>query len=79
MALKIGNKIEKVLELDVGSIGSYWGKFLRLRISVDISKPLLKAVNAVVRIGKTFITVFLAYVHLPKFLHEMWIVRSLYL
>lgn len=48
MALDINSKIEKVLELDSGDTGSHWGKFLCLRIRVDISKPLLKGINTVV-------------------------------
>jgi hypothetical protein len=38
----IGNKIGVTEECDVGSDGMGWGEFLRVRVNVDISKPLCR-------------------------------------
>lgn len=49
MALEIGKMIGKVLELDGGSTRLCLGKFLRVCLQIDISKPLLKVVNIIVK------------------------------
>lgn len=56
-----------MLELDGGATGLYLGKFFQIRVRVNASKPLQKAVNVVVWKNEPPITVFLAYERFPEF------------
>lgn len=38
----IGNKIGKVLEVDVDEDDTGWGKYLRVRIEISLTKPLAR-------------------------------------
>lgn len=67
MGLKIGNLIGEVIELEGVAIGLCLGKFLCIRVRVDVSKPLLKAINVVIKNGEPPVTVFLSYERLPDF------------
>lgn len=65
--LDIGKMISEVLELDAGSTGLCLGKFLRVHVWFDIKKPLLKAINVVVKKKKPPLKIFLSYERLPDF------------
>ena len=45
MALELGNVIGKVEEIETDATGECFGQFLRLRISVDVTKPLKKLIE----------------------------------
>ncbi|KAK9179229.1 hypothetical protein WN943_028428 [Citrus x changshan-huyou] len=45
MALELGNVIGKVEEIETDATREYFGQFLRLRISVDVMKPLKKLIE----------------------------------
>lgn len=67
MGLEIGKKIGKAIELDGGAIGRCLGKFLKVRVRIDITKPLMKAINMIVNGEAKHVTVFLSYERLPEF------------
>lgn len=45
MAVELGKVIGKVEEVETDTAGECFGQFLRLRISVDITKPLKKIIE----------------------------------
>ncbi|KAH9781102.1 CCHC-type domain-containing protein [Citrus sinensis] len=45
MAVELGEVIGKVEEVDTDAAGECFGQFLRMRISVDITKPLKKLIE----------------------------------
>lgn len=67
MGLQMGKMIGEVLELDRGPTRSCLGKFLRIRLRIDVSKLLHKAVNVVVKKDEPHVTLFLSYRRLPNF------------
>jgi hypothetical protein len=50
----IGNDIGRHVEVDVTNNGIGWGRFLRIRVEIDITKPLLRAKIMEVVEGKLF-------------------------
>lgn len=62
----IGNDIGRVLEVDVPNNGIGWGQFLRIRVEIDITKPLLWGKILEDDQGKPFWVDF-QYEHLPIF------------
>ncbi len=38
----IGNAIGRTIEVDVPENGIGWGRYLRLRVDIDITQPLLR-------------------------------------
>lgn len=38
----MGNSIECLVEVDVGADGIAWGEYMRLRVSIVVTKPLLR-------------------------------------
>ena len=41
----IGNQIGNVTNIAIGLKGECWGKFLRVRVSIDISRPLKRVIR----------------------------------
>lgn len=63
----LSSQLGKVEDIDGGAFGDWLGKFLRVRINIDISKPIEKALNLIRKVGEEPITLDLAYERLPKF------------
>lgn len=61
MGMMIGKMIGDVRELDGGATGSCLGKFLCVRVKVDVSKPLMKVINIVMIKDAPPVSVFLVY------------------
>lgn len=59
MALYIGKMIREVWKLDGGATSLCLGKFLRIRVRLDVKKPLRKAVNVIARKNKPPLTLFI--------------------
>ena len=63
---RIGNKIGVTEECDIRLDGIGWGEFLRVRVNVDISKPLCRAKKISFRRGERLWVSF-QYERLPYF------------
>ncbi|KAK6144176.1 hypothetical protein DH2020_020996 [Rehmannia glutinosa] len=63
----IGGKVGTVLEIDEGEGGNCWGKFARVRVRVEMDKPLKKCVSVQVEQEKEEIIIILVYERLPDF------------
>ncbi|XP_062152170.1 uncharacterized protein LOC133860613 [Alnus glutinosa] len=68
VGLRIGQSIGDVEDIDVTGDGVGWGRYLRIRVSVDITKPLERG-RAIVLNGKS-IWVLLKYEKLPQFCYH---------
>lgn len=58
MGMMIGSTVGEVLELDGGAKDLCLGKFIRIRIHIDILKPLLRVINMVWVKGNDHVTIF---------------------
>lgn len=67
MGMKIGTMNGEVLELDRRATGSCLGKFLWVRIKMDVISPLMKVINIVMIKDKPPVTIYLVYKRLPDF------------
>lgn len=54
----IGNHIGRVVEVDVEKNEMAWGEYMRIRVSMDITKPLLKGKRINIGEGKKSWTKF---------------------
>ncbi|KAK6119836.1 hypothetical protein DH2020_046431 [Rehmannia glutinosa] len=62
----IGGKVGKLVEVDEGDGGNYWGKFARIRVTLEMDKPLKKCISVKVEDAEE-ILVILVYERLPDF------------
>ncbi|KAK4439099.1 hypothetical protein Salat_0244700 [Sesamum alatum] len=51
MALFVGNKIGRFVDLDTSDVGGLWGAFLRIRVVLDICQPLRRLLKIRTVIG----------------------------
>ncbi|GMY19573.1 hypothetical protein FCV25MIE_14812 [Fagus crenata] len=65
----IGNNIGRLVEVDVPENGIGWGRFLRIRVELDVTKPLLRGKILEGDDGKPFWVDF-RYEHLPIFCYR---------
>ncbi|KAL5556377.1 hypothetical protein UlMin_038613 [Ulmus minor] len=70
----IGNKIGRLIEVAVGDDGECWGKYLQLRVLLDITKPLKRLVRICLREGESPEMLLLQYERLPSFCHRCEII-----
>ena len=49
----IGSKLGEVLEVDVPDSGVHWGKCLRVRIRIDVTKRLMKGKRVSIEGGES--------------------------
>ncbi|KAL5568428.1 hypothetical protein UlMin_025003 [Ulmus minor] len=66
----IGNRIGWFSEVAMGDKGVCWGRFLRIRIVVDISMPLKRLVKLCLKEGSTPDTLLLQFERLPIFCYR---------
>ncbi|XP_030964072.1 uncharacterized protein LOC115985247 [Quercus lobata] len=67
--LEIGGKIGRVLDVDVPEKGVQWGKYLRVRVSVDAMKKLVRGKKVTIKGGEAK-WVFFKYERLPNFCYQ---------
>ncbi|KAL5827836.1 hypothetical protein ACOSQ3_019688 [Xanthoceras sorbifolium] len=67
VGLFLGGKIGSVLEVDPGSSGDCLGKFVRVRVVVDVSKPLRRGLRVSLGDPEEVCVVVLKYERLPNF------------
>ncbi|KAM7490550.1 hypothetical protein LguiA_033471 [Lonicera macranthoides] len=70
IASVIGGKIGQVDDVDVGPNGDGLGKFIRVRVTVDILKPLKRGVTVSLTLDKPPVWVPVSYERLPDFCFE---------
>lgn len=63
----LGAKIGKVEKVDVDSQGRAWGNALRVRVSVDITKPLMRVVSAYSKKNKEYEIYEVKFERLPLY------------
>jgi hypothetical protein len=73
VGFSIGSSVGKVEEVDVADDGVGWGEFLRVRIILDLSKPLPR--GRTIRVRDKSIWVFFKYEKIPKFCFKCGVVR----
>ncbi|KAL0326477.1 UNVERIFIED_CONTAM: hypothetical protein Sangu_1725700 [Sesamum angustifolium] len=66
VASYIGRKLGKVKEVDKDSSGDIWGSSVRIRVSIDITKPLKRALKLRTVLGDEHLVTF-TYERLPNF------------
>ncbi|KAL5748488.1 hypothetical protein ACOSP7_025530 [Xanthoceras sorbifolium] len=75
VGLMLGGLIGKMIEIDGGSSGSCLGKFIRVRVMLDVSKPLLRGLRVKVGHPEEIYSVVLCYEKLPNFCYfcgKLW-------
>ena len=67
--LEIGGKIGRVLDVDVPEKGVQWGKYLQVRVSIDVTKKLVRGKKVTIEGGEAK-WVFFKYERLPNFCYQ---------
>ena len=67
--MEIGEKIGRVLNVDVPEKGVQWGKYLRVRVRVDATKKLVRGKKVTIEGGGSR-WVFFKYERLPNFCYQ---------
>ncbi|KAL5740754.1 hypothetical protein ACOSQ2_029934 [Xanthoceras sorbifolium] len=67
VGLYLGGKIGKVLEVDTGDGGDCAGKFIRLRVLLEVDKPLKRGLRVALGEGEELTSVLSCYERLPNF------------
>ena len=65
----IGSKLGEVVEVDVTKLGVQWGKYLRVRVQLDVTKKLIRGKKIVVEGGEQRWILF-KYERLPNFCYR---------
>ncbi|KAL5797702.1 hypothetical protein ACOSQ2_002522 [Xanthoceras sorbifolium] len=70
IGLQLGAKIGKVKDMDVGASGDCTGKFLRVRVEVDVCQPLKRGLRIRLEDSEEEQTLLLRYERMPEFCFE---------
>jgi hypothetical protein len=73
VGISIGSSVGAVEDVDVADDGVGWGEFLRVRIVLDLSKPLPR--GRTIRVRDTPVWVPFKYEKIPKFCFKCGVVR----
>ncbi|KAK7850647.1 uncharacterized protein CFP56_044066 [Quercus suber] len=65
----IGAKLEEVLDVDVAESRVHWGKFLRVRVQIDVTKKIVRGKRIVIEGGEQRWITF-KYERLPNFCYH---------
>ena len=65
----IRSKLKSVMEVDVADSGVQWGKYLRVRVKVDITKKLVRGKKVTIERGESQ-WIQLRYERLPNFCYR---------
>ncbi|KAK4434325.1 hypothetical protein Salat_0595300 [Sesamum alatum] len=66
VAIWIGNKIGRFVDVDLDANGYVWGASIRIRVAIDITKPLRRALKIRTVLGDEQLVTF-TYERLPNF------------
>ena len=66
---EIGSKLGEVVEVDVAESGVHWGKYLRVRVQLDVMKKLIWGKKITIKGGEQRWIMF-KYEHLPNFCYR---------
>ncbi|MBA0575596.1 hypothetical protein Golob_025377, partial [Gossypium lobatum] len=66
MALEVGNAIGEVLAIDWRDKDGGWTEYIRIKINIDINKPLRRVVHYIDHEGEEFVCA-IRYDKLPRF------------
>ncbi|KAL5762201.1 hypothetical protein ACOSP7_018465 [Xanthoceras sorbifolium] len=70
----LGNKIGRVTDIDVGATGDCLGRFLRVRVVIDVTKPLNRYLRVCLSEGGPDIVLLLRYERLTKYCFQCGVV-----
>lgn len=70
MGMFLGNLISDIEDIDVRPSRDCLSKFTRVRVKLDITKPLLRGLNLIVEEGQNLVTVVTAFEILPVFCYN---------
>ena len=65
MGERVGRKMGEVVMVDTGDQGVGWGKYLRVRVEIDSTEPLLRGKK--IKLGGRSMWVYFKYERLPLF------------
>ena len=68
-AWAIGSKLGSVMEVDVSDSGVQWGKYLRARVKIDVTKKLVRGKKITIEGGESR-WVYFKYERLPNFCYR---------
>ncbi|XP_050212839.1 uncharacterized protein LOC126664483 isoform X2 [Mercurialis annua] len=72
--LNLGSQIGEVIEVDPGASGDCLGKYMRVRVTVDITKPLKRGLKVKVNSEGAIVMALLRYERLPEFCFKCGII-----
>ncbi|KAL5753227.1 hypothetical protein ACOSQ2_023734 [Xanthoceras sorbifolium] len=67
IGLMLGERIGKVKDIDVGASGDCFGKFLRVKVSIDVTKPLKRVLRVKLDGSKAEKMLLLKYERMPEY------------
>ncbi|KAL5822000.1 hypothetical protein ACOSQ3_023882 [Xanthoceras sorbifolium] len=70
----LGNKIGRVMDIDVGATGDCLGRFLRVRVGVDVTKPLNRYLRVCLLEGDPDTVLLLRYERLTEYCFQCGVV-----
>ncbi|KAL5806119.1 hypothetical protein ACOSQ4_028852 [Xanthoceras sorbifolium] len=70
----LGNKIGRVTDIDVGATGDCLGRFLRVRVVIDVSKPLSRYLRVCLSEGDPDTVLLLRYERLTEYCFQCGVV-----
>ncbi|KAJ0089496.1 hypothetical protein Patl1_14179 [Pistacia atlantica] len=71
--VQLASAIGKVLEVDVGANGLGWGSFLRVKVEVELTKPLVR--GRILRIGEQKYWIAFKYERLQNFCFKCGVLK----
>ncbi|KAL5823176.1 hypothetical protein ACOSQ4_021076 [Xanthoceras sorbifolium] len=70
----LGNKLGRVLDIDAGATGDCLGRFLRVRVTIDVTKPLNRFLRVCLSEGDPDTVLLLRYERLTEFCFQCGVV-----
>lgn len=66
----MGKKTDIVEEIEIDQLGACFDKFIRVRVSIDITKTLRRGIRTKIRGNKGYLTLSLLYERLLEFCYN---------
>lgn len=67
---ELGSQVGTVEDIDTGSTKDCLGKYMRVKVRIDVTKPLERALNFVLDDEDKTICIFISYEKLPEFCYH---------
>ncbi|KAK3121518.1 hypothetical protein QOZ80_8BG0655120 [Eleusine coracana subsp. coracana] len=67
---ELAKKVGDVMKIEVDAQGRAWGPYLRAKVQIDLSKPLLRCVTIFSEKRQTFVQFEVRYEKLPSYLYS---------